>query len=111
MDAKGKVSTSSKTVHQYFLTIVEEYSRLTAAYPMKSKEEASELLLNFINKLENQSGKVVKRVHADNGTEFIRAFTYLKGQGVEATTSTVHTPESNGLAERMNGVITNMVRS
>ena len=78
---------------------------------MKSKSEAPELVINFIKKIEKQSGRIIKRVHADNGTEFTRAFDYVDSQGVETTTSTAYTPESNGLAERMNGILTSMIRS
>lgn len=111
VDTKGKVDTTSVNGHKYFLTIIDEYSRYAQTYPMKSKGEASQLLLNFIRKLEKQSGHTVKKVHTDNGTEITRALDYLDKQGVEVTTTTPYTPESNGLVERTHGVILSIVRS
>lgn len=78
---------------------------------MKSKEEASELSLNFIKRVETQSGKVIKHGHTDNGTEFARAFDYLNIQCEQKTISTAYSPESNGITERMKGLITNMIHS
>lgn len=111
VDTKGKVDTPSVNGHLFFLTIVDEYSRFTQTYPMKSKGEASELLLNFIKKFEKQSNRVVKKIHSDNGTEFSRAFDILKKDGLEITTSTAYTPESNGLVERTHGVLLSSIRS
>ena len=111
VDTKGKVDTPSINGHLYFLTIVDEYSRYTQTYPMKSKGEASELLLNFIKRFEKQSNRVVRKIHSDNGTEFTRAFDILKKDGLEITTSTVYTPESNGLVERTHGLLLSSIRS
>lgn len=60
--------------HLYFLTIIDEYSRYKMTYPMKSKGGVSGLLLNFVSRFERQSGQHVKRIHADNGNECVRAF-------------------------------------
>ena len=111
VDTKGKVDTPSVNGHLYFLTIVEEHSRYTMTYPMKSKGEASELLINFVTRFERQSGKVIKKVHGDNGSEFSRAYESLSKKGVDITTSTVYTLESNGLVERTHSVLLSSVRS
>lgn len=78
---------------------------------MKSKFEASELLHNFIRMFEKQSGHTMEKVHTDNGTEFTRALEYLGKEGVDISTTSPYTPESNGLVERTHGVILGMVRS
>ena len=111
VDTKGTVEVSSIHGHQHFLTIVEEFSRYKQAYPMKNKGEASQLLLNFVTKFEKQSGHVINRVHADNGSEVSRAFEKLSATGVETTKTTTYTPESNGLVERTHGVLLSMIRS
>lgn len=98
-------------VTRYFLTIIDEYSRYTQTHPMKSKREASELLLNFIKRFEKQTGHTVTKVHGDNGTEFSRAYEFLDKEGVDISTSTSYTPESNGLVQRTHGVLLSMVRS
>lgn len=111
VDTKGKVDTQSINGHLYFLTIVDEFSRYTATYPMKRKSEASELLLNFVIRFEKQTGHTVKQIHGDNGTEFMRAFDSLRKKGVVVTTSAAYTPESNGLVERTHSVLLGSMRS
>ena len=79
------------------------------AYPMRSKAEASEILL-YIKRFEKQSGHTVKSVHYDNGTEFKRALIQLTETGAITTTSTPHTPQSNELANRTHQIIMNDIR-
>lgn len=44
------------------------------------KEDSSELLFNFIRKLEKHSMKTVKKVHTDNGTDFMQSQDYIDKQ-------------------------------
>lgn len=111
VDTKGKVNVESADGHRYFLTVVEEYSRFTKAFPLRSKSEASDTLLRYIKRFEKQSGYTIAAVHADGGSEFTRAFEALDRDGVETSTTTTYTPESNGLAERTHGIILSMART
>ena len=54
-----------------------------------------------------------KRVHTDGGGEFINSDFrfFLDSNGTKLTYTTADTPQHNGIAERMNGVLLNMVRS
>lgn len=52
VDTKGELEISSFNAYLYFLTIIDEFSQYTQTYAMKSKSEASELLLNFVKKFE-----------------------------------------------------------
>ena len=66
---------------------------------------------NFIIWFEKQSGYSIKNVHGDNGSEFTRAFEALEKKGLETSTSTVYTPQSNGLVERTHSVLLASIRS
>lgn len=110
-DTKGKVDTQSDEGHGYFLTVVDEFSRFTHVCPLRSKSEASDSLLSFIRRFEKQTGHTVTGVHTDGGTEFRRALDQLDTDGVDVSTTTPYTPESNGLAERTHAVITSLARA
>lgn len=103
VDTKGMLHVSSTEGHRYFVTIVEEASRYVKV--VKSNMEVSELLLRFVKFFEKQTGRVVKRMHMDGGSEFFRARDYLEDHGCDVSTSTPYTPESNSLVERMNQTV------
>ena len=97
---KGQVNFISDDGHKYLQTIVKEHLRLVSGCPMRSKSEASEIVLRFVKRFEKQSGYKVPAIRTDNGTEFSRAFTSLTDDGVICTTNTADISESNGLAEQ-----------
>lgn len=111
VNPKGKVNMPLVKGYKYFLTIVEEYRRYSCTSPMVPKEEASELVLNFDWKFERQTSHTIRKIHRDAGSEFCKAYKFLERQGVELSTSTVYTHQSNGLVKRMHGGMLQMIRS
>ncbi|XP_063392606.1 uncharacterized protein LOC134678087 [Cydia fagiglandana] len=62
---------------------------------------------------ENQSGKKLKILRTDNGTEFVnkQMDNYLKKFGIQHQLTVDYTPEQNGVAERANRTICEKARS
>src|SRR5277367_4689741 len=62
---------------------------------------------------ENQTGKRIKTLRTDSGGEYVNGeFTeFMVGNGIAHKKTTRHTPESNGLAERMNRTLAEKTRS
>lgn len=56
---------------QYFLTIVDDYSRYTLVLFLQLKSEAVVAIKNFIAMVQNQFGIVIKVIRSDNGSEFL----------------------------------------
>lgn len=54
MNTKEMVDMPFIEGKKYVLTIVEEYSRYSSTFPKVRKEEAYELVPNFIRKIEQQ---------------------------------------------------------
>lgn len=65
-------------------------------------EETAALIMEYIAWWNHNSEEPVKRVHGDNAIEFLVMKEELDKMGIELTTTSVHTPESNGLSRRMN---------
>ena len=55
--------------YKYFLTIVDDFSRCTWIYLLKSKSETQVLLPQFYVFVETQFNKRIKCIRIDNGTK------------------------------------------
>lgn len=62
--------------------------------------------------VENQTGKKIKMLRTDNGTEYVNKDFQdtLAKSGIIHQRSVPHTPEQNGLAERVNRSIVEKIR-
>lgn len=109
------VGFSSKTSFggaKCFVTFIDDYSRKVFLYPMKHKNEVFNHFVNFKNFVENQTGRSIKMLRTDNGTEYCnKQFdSFTAANGILHQRTTPHTPEQNGVAERMNRTISEKVR-
>lgn len=66
MDIWGQFPPSFIHYHSYFLTIVDDFTRDTWIFLMKSKTEAMLLIVQFITYVYNQCSKHVKQIRSDN---------------------------------------------
>jgi transposase InsO family protein len=58
---------------------------------------------------ERQSGCKIKEIHTDRGKEYMgEMIKYLKSQGIEYNPTAGYSPQSNGVAERMNRTLFDM---
>ena len=110
-DTDGKLKTTSENGEQYFVTIVDEYSRFVHVKPIPNKTQASNSVREFVKWFEKQSNRPVLSLHTDGGTEFFEVQNDLKKEGTDITYTTAYTPQSNGLAERYHGVVSAQSRA
>lgn len=68
-DVWGPFSTASSSGAYYFLTIVDDYTRCTWLYLMKTKTKMD--LCPFHDLVKNQFNFDIKMVRCNNGTEFL----------------------------------------
>ncbi len=80
---------------------------------LKSKDQVFQKFMEWKALVENSSGRKLKTLRTDNGGEYTsREFTaYLKKEGVRHEFTVPKTPQQNGVAERMNRTLVEMVRS
>ena len=68
-DVCGQMGTSSLNGSQYFITFIDDYSRMCWAYFLVSKADVTGVFWKFKVWVENQAGKKLKMLRLDNGTE------------------------------------------
>lgn len=61
---------SYKGKHRYFLTLVNDYLRVTWVHLLKLKSDAFSAIENFVNMVKTQLGKSVKVIRSDNALDF-----------------------------------------
>ncbi|KAK9055092.1 hypothetical protein SSX86_026172 [Deinandra increscens subsp. villosa] len=101
-DIWGKYRTPSFSGANYFLTIVDDFTRSVWVFLIKHKSDASRHLIDFHKMVENQFEKRIKRIRCDNGGEFTSTLMtdFYKKQGILLETTCPHTPQQNGVVER-----------
>ncbi|CAI7791170.1 unnamed protein product, partial [Closterium sp. NIES-53] len=112
MDVWGPARVRGQGHERYFLLVVDDYSRYTTVFPLHSKGEVTEALIDWIRVARHQLRELfgsdfpVLRLHSDRGGEFssdlLRAFCFA--EGIRQTFSLPASPQQNGIAERRIGM-------
>jgi transposase InsO family protein len=69
-DVCGPVSLVSLSGYEYYVTFIDDHSRKTWIYFMKTKDEAFRGFQEFKALVENQTGRKIKTPRSDNGGEY-----------------------------------------
>ncbi|CAI7907091.1 unnamed protein product, partial [Closterium sp. NIES-54] len=89
----------------YFLLVVDDYSRYITVFPLRRKDEVTEVLIDWIRVARLQlrerfsSDFPVLRLHSD----LLRAF--CRAEGIRQTFTLPASPQQNGIAERRIGMV------
>ncbi|KAJ9544128.1 hypothetical protein OSB04_023835 [Centaurea solstitialis] len=70
MDLFGSVNVQSLGGKKYTLVIVDEYSRYTWVFFLRSKSDVPEEIILFVKKMEKLNKLIVRSIRSDHGTEF-----------------------------------------
>nr|GEZ81770.1 retrotransposon protein, putative, Ty1-copia subclass [Tanacetum cinerariifolium] len=112
-DVCGPLRHVSRQDVSYFITFTGDYSRYGYIYLLKHKHEVFETFRVFKNKVKNQLGKTIKALRSNRGGEYIsQEFKdYLKACGIVQQIIPLYTPQHNGVSEKRNRTLLDMVRS
>lgn len=96
----------------YAVTLLDDHSRMAEVSCITQKSDVFGWIRDTIHRWERQTGKKVKAVRSDNGTEYKgRLEEFFRIQGIVHQTSADYTPEQNGRAERLNRTLMEKVRA
>lgn len=98
--------------HRYWLTLVDDHSRLGWSVPLHTKDQAKHRIIEWQVAAERQTGGKLKQFHSDRGGEFLNSvlLSHFRAQGVHCTFSNPHSPEQNGVAEARNKQVTRFTK-
>ncbi|GJV80780.1 retrotransposon protein, putative, ty1-copia subclass [Tanacetum coccineum] len=101
LDLWGPSRVESLGGKRYFLSIVDDYSRRVWVYILRFKHEAFGKFKEWKQLVENQTGRMVKKLRTDNGLEFCnREFEHLCIEsGIARHLIVFGMPQQNGVAE------------
>ena len=99
--------------NRYFVTFIDDYSRYTYVYLMKHKDEVFDRFKVYKSIVENQKEKKIKILRSDRGGEYFPAnfSSFYEEHGIIHQRTSPYTPQQNGLAERKNRTLVDMVNS
>ncbi|KAG8480237.1 hypothetical protein CXB51_024800 [Gossypium anomalum] len=111
-DLWGPSRVPSRGGANYMLTFIDDFSRKVWAFFLKQKSDVFSAFKSWKIMIEKQTGKQIKYLRTDNGLEFCSdEFNRLcKSEGIVRHLTVRHTPQQNGVAERMNRTIMEKVR-
>ncbi|CAI7747659.1 unnamed protein product [Closterium sp. NIES-54] len=119
MDVWGPARVRGQGHEHYFLLVVDDYSRYTTVFPLRSKGDVTEVLIDWIRAARLQlrerfdSDFPVLRLHSDRGGEFssARLGAFCRAQGIRQTFTLPASPQQNGIVERRIGMVMDVART
>jgi len=96
---------------RYFITLIDDATKYCYVFLLKTKEEAFECVKTYKAEVENQLEKKIKRVRSDRGGEyFSNEFDlFCVENGIIHERTPPYSPQSNGVAERKNRTLMDLV--
>lgn len=112
-DVWGPARIPSFSGARYFVTFIDECTRMLWVSLITHKSEVFGVFKNFYQMSLTQFKRRIQVFQSDNGGEFTsnEMLEFLTNNGVRHQTSNAYTPQQNGLAERMNRKLLEVVRA
>ncbi|KAK3008087.1 hypothetical protein RJ639_013614 [Escallonia herrerae] len=103
-DVWGPCPVLSKSGFRYFVTFVDDFSRMTWIYFMKNRSEVFAHFSAFCAEIKTQFNVHVHILRSDNAKEYMSGSfqNYMNQHGILHQSSCTDTPAQNGVAERKN---------
>ena len=95
------------------MIFVNRFSYYVRIKPIRTKDEASKMLMEWITRSEVETREQVNFLRTDGGGEYITNDfqKWLKARGIHYEVMNANTPQENGVAEQLNRTVLEMVRT
>ena len=112
-DVWGPSPISSYEKFKYYVTFIDDHSRFTWVYFLRSKSEVFRTFTEFLAYVDNQFSTSIKTLRTDSGGEYLSTEfqAFLASKGIIHQRSCPSTPQQNGVAERKNRHLLDVVRT
>ena len=98
---------------EYFITFIDDFTRFGHVYLISHKSDALDCFKRYTNLVENQLNVKIKTLRTDRGREYLsdQFKIFCDEKGIAQQLTIPYTPQQNGVAERRNRTLLDMVRS
>ncbi|KAI4324102.1 hypothetical protein L6164_023666 [Bauhinia variegata] len=111
MDTWGPYSQADLHGNHYYLSIIDDFTRVTWTYLLRTKSQVPATFIAFYNFISQHFHTSISSIRTDNGTEFFPLSTFLTNKGILHQKSCAYTPQQNGLVERKHQHLLTTARS
>ena len=109
----GPMNIRERHGAQYFITFIDDFTRFSHVYLISHIYEALDCFKSYSALVENQLNTKIKSLRTDRGREYLshlfKIYCYKKSISRQLTIP--YTPQQNGVADRMNSTLFDMIRS
>jgi len=112
-DVCGRFEVKSVGGNRYFVTFIDEFTRKLWIYLLAKKSDVFGVFKKFRLLVQNESGEMISRLRSDGGGEYtsIEFNDFCSSNGINHEVTAPYTPQHNGILERKNRTLVNMIRS
>lgn len=112
-DIWGPSSIQNISGARWFVSFIDDCSRVTWVFLLKQKSDVSNIIPSFLSMIQTQFGVQVKRFRTDNAKDYFNNSigTLFQNQGIIHESSCVYSPQQNGIAERKNRHLLEVTRA
>ena len=98
---------------RWFVSFIDDHTGTTWTFLMKEKSETATIFQSFHSMISTQFQSKIQVLKTDNAKEYFNSVlgSYLSNHGIIHISSCVDTPQQNGVAERRNRTLLDMVHS
>ncbi|CAI7791948.1 unnamed protein product [Closterium sp. NIES-53] len=119
MDMWGPARVSGQGRERYFLLVVDDYTRYTSVFPLRSKGEVVDVLIPWIRRVRLQLRERFRQdlpvvcLHSDRGGDFSANLLQdiCRGEGILRSFTLPDSPKKNGIAEHRIGLVMEVART
>ncbi len=112
-DVWGPARFNATNGARYYMTFIDDYSRHCTIKLLNKKSEAAEMVKGYLAFIERHLGLLPKAIRADNGKEYINndLKSWLNQRGILLDSTAPYSPQQNGIAERYNRTLADLIRA
>ena len=112
-DIWGPIKTKNIDGARWFITFIDDHTRLTWTFLVKEKSETTTLFKEFYTMIQTQFQSRIQVLKTDNARDYFNQSLgeFLRLKGVIHASSCVDTPQQNGIAERKNRHLLEIARA
>ncbi|CAJ2645609.1 unnamed protein product [Trifolium pratense] len=112
-DVWGPNRTSTLSHKKWFITFIDDHSRVCWVYLLKGKSDVCQAVKDFVKMVQNQFQTNIQVFRSDNGKEYFNTMLsdFFRENGIVHQSSCPNTPQQNGVAERKNRHLLEVARA